>query len=319
MSAVAAPDPAAPSVPAVLVARARVHETVRVTPAVQRVTLASPGFADLAHPGFDTRIKLVLPGPTGALPAVTGDWYEDWLAMPEQERSPMRTYTVRDVLRSADSVHLVVDLVVHDEDRPGDAGPACRWALSAQPGDELLVVGPHRAAERAGQPYGGTEFDPAGRTELLLVGDETALPAIARILADLPPGHVGDAFVEVPTDADLVELVRPPGIEVHWIFRGDAAHGRRLTAAVRRHLGLPAAPGSPAPAGEPHDGPEIWETGAGPQGRDPCEEPADLYAWIAGESWMVRALRRALVGELGLARAQVAFMGYWREGVAMRS
>jgi len=44
----------------------------------------------------------------------------------------------------------------------------------------------------------------------------------------------------------------------------------------------------------------------------------DTYAWIAGESWMVKALRRSLVTELGLERSQVAFMGYWREGVAMK-
>lgn len=45
----------------------------------------------------------------------------------------------------------------------------------------------------------------------------------------------------------------------------------------------------------------------------------DTYAWIAGESWMVRCLRRSLVTELGVDRSQVAFMGYWREGVAMKS
>jgi hypothetical protein len=45
----------------------------------------------------------------------------------------------------------------------------------------------------------------------------------------------------------------------------------------------------------------------------------DLYAWIAGESWMVKALRRSLVTELDVDRRQVAFMGYWRQGVSMRS
>ena len=45
----------------------------------------------------------------------------------------------------------------------------------------------------------------------------------------------------------------------------------------------------------------------------------DLYAWIAGESKMVTGLRRALVKDLGIDRHQVAFMGYWRLGVAMRS
>ncbi len=44
-----------------------------------------------------------------------------------------------------------------------------------------------------------------------------------------------------------------------------------------------------------------------------------VYAWIAGESAMVTSLRRYLVKELGMDRSQVAFMGYWRRGVAMRS
>ena len=43
------------------------------------------------------------------------------------------------------------------------------------------------------------------------------------------------------------------------------------------------------------------------------------YAWIAGESRVVTGLRRHLVKELGFDRRQVAFMGYWRRGVAMRS
>ena len=51
----------------------------------------------------------------------------------------------------------------------------------------------------------------------------------------------------------------------------------------------------------------------------PAPDLADTYAWIAGESWLVKALRRALVTELGVERSRVAFMGYWREGVAMRS
>jgi NADPH-dependent ferric siderophore reductase len=58
---------------------------------------------------------------------------------------------------------------------------------------------------------------------------------------------------------------------------------------------------------------------------EPLPDPAtggdhvDLYAWIAGESAMVTGLRRHLVKELGVDRRQVAFMGYWRRGVAMRS
>ena len=112
---------------------------------------------------------------------------------PDDVRSPMRTYTIRDIVRDGDEVRLVIDFVVHDDHGPRP-GPACRWALAAQPGDVIQVIAPHRLTE-----YGGTEFDPAGRRHLLLFGDETAVPAIARILADLGPGYTGEVFVEVPT------------------------------------------------------------------------------------------------------------------------
>ena len=65
-----------------------------------RIELASPAFADLGENGFDTRFKVILPGPTGALPAippVPEDFYENWLATPDDVRSPMRTYTVGDI------------------------------------------------------------------------------------------------------------------------------------------------------------------------------------------------------------------------------
>src|SRR5690606_41506855 len=56
------------------------------------------------------------------------DWYAAWRALPEEERNPMRTYTVRTVRQNLREVD--VDVVMH-----GDAGPASRWALSAAAGD----------------------------------------------------------------------------------------------------------------------------------------------------------------------------------------
>jgi len=73
--------------------------------------------------------------------------------------------------------------------------------------------------------------------------------------------------------------------------------------------------------------PDLWETPTySSSGEDLAEDAvavghdlAGLYAWIAGESAVVTGLRRALVKDLGMDRRQVAFMGYWRRGVAMRS
>ena len=317
----------ATAAPSVLISEAAVHAVTRVSPAFVRVELASPSFADLGEDGFDTRFKVILPGPTGALPTippVPEDYYANWMGTPDDVRSPMRTYTIRDVVRDGDDVRLVVDFVVH-EDRGHGTGPACRWALAARPGDVIQVVAPHRLSE-----YGGTEFAPAGRRHVLLIGDETAVPALSRILEDLGPGHTGEVFVEVPTSADVLDLPTKPGFETTWFVRDEGACGRRLVQEVRRHLGLPPSSEFAALPELPTDlDIDVWETPRYSSAGEDVDEQLrtrslghdldDTYAWIAGESWMVKALRRSLVTELGLERAQVAFMGYWREGVAMKS
>lgn len=283
--------------PTLLVCSARVRRVERLSPAFVRVVLESPAFTDLAELGFDTRFKLVFPGQV------------------------VRTYTVRDVVEEGADRLLVVDLVVH-EGPVEELGPACRWALSAQPGDEVQVVAPHRRAEE----YGGTEFAPGDRSELLLVGDETAVPAIARILADLDASFTGRAFIEVPDPADVLHLTGPADVEVTWLPRSGAEHGRRVVDEVRGYLGLgpldPAAVAATLPSSLDV---EVWETpafssaGESLDARTFGSDLGGLYAWIAGESWLVKALRRTLVTELGADRSQVAFMGYWREGVAMKS
>src|SRR3712207_5880389 len=96
--------------PAVLVAQAHVRRTERISPAFMRVTLESPAFEELGSDGFDTRFKMVFPGPTGQLPEIPEEpeeWYAHWMAMPEATRSPMRTYTIRDILEE-DGARLLV-------------------------------------------------------------------------------------------------------------------------------------------------------------------------------------------------------------------
>jgi NADPH-dependent ferric siderophore reductase len=313
--------------PSVLLTDAVVHAVSRLSPAFVRVELASPAFVDLGEDGFDTRFKVVLPGPTGELPTippVAEDYYEACFGAPDEVRSPMRTYTIRDIVRDGRDVRLVVDFVVH-EDHGRGLGPACRWALEAAPGDVIHVVAPHRRSE-----YGGTEFDPAERRHLLLIGDETAVPALSRILDDLGPGYTGEVFIEVPSSADILDLPTPAGFETRWLTRNGGECGHRLVQEVRHHLGLPPSKDFDALPELTSDlDIDVWETPrysaagedleAQPHTRLLGHDLDDTYAWIAGESWMVKAMRRSLVTELGLERAQVAFMGYWREGVAMKS
>lgn len=314
-----------PAAPGVLLTETTVHSVVRLSPAFVRVEFASLAFVDLGEDGFDTRFKVVFPGGTGQLPPIPADpedYYETWMNAPDGVRSPMRTYTVRDIVRDGDDMRLVVDLVVHEDQQQNGGhgqGPACRWALAAQRGDVVQVIAPHRL----------TEFDPAERRHLLLIGDETAVPAIARILADLRPGCTVEVFAEVPTCDDIPDLRVPPGIEVKWLPRNDDACGRRLVQEVRRQLGLPPSAEFEALAELPGDVDsdldiDVWETPRCSSAGEDVEAQLhtrslghdldDTYAWIAGESWMVRCLRRSLVTELGMDRSQVAFRSQCRAG-----
>lgn len=169
-------------------------------------------------------------------------------------------------------------------------------------------------------PYGGIEFVPGAARQLLLVGDETAVPAISSILECLPKAARGTAFLEVPETGDVLDLDAPIGVEVVWLPRDGAALGEQLHAAVVAHLGAPA---TVAEVSDDEVDPDLWETPTYSSSGEPlAEESSDhagLYAWIAGESKVVTGIRRHLVGGLGIDRRQVAFMGYWRCGVAMRS
>jgi NADPH-dependent ferric siderophore reductase len=216
---------------------------------------------------------------------------------------------------SGEHTRLVVDIVLHDDHHGGDPGPGSAWASRAEVGDRLVVLAPRR-----GHPYGGIEFAPGDARRVLLVGDETAVPAIAGILRDLPGDASGTAVLEVPLTADVQDLVAPPGVQVRWLPRDGRVLGSLLHDAALETLG--AAPVA-AEVGDDEVDPDLWETPAySSSGEDVAAEPAhhdDLYVWIAGESKVVTGLRRVLVKDLGLDRRQVAFMGYWRLGVSMAS
>jgi NADPH-dependent ferric siderophore reductase len=292
----------------------------RLSPSFVRVELASPALADFGVDGplYDQRIKLIFPGRAG-LPSFEGLTEESgmnsWFELPEEERGFMRTYTVRDVVGEGVDTRLVVDFVVHGPGEP--SGPGGDWGAHAEVGQRLVAMVPRR-----GMPFGGIEFDPEQATQLLLVGDETALPAIASILEDLPADAKGSVFVEVPLAADVQELRRPAGMTVTWLPREGGARGAEIHGAVLDLLGADAA----EPVVDEID-PDLWETPTYSSSGEDVESPVKvvgheydgLYAWIAGEAKVVTGLRRALVKDLGIDRHQVCFMGYWRVGVAMKS
>lgn len=315
----AAPTRQAGASASLCLVRAVVGRVRTLSPNFVRITFTGDSLTEFGNPGetFDQRIKLIFPAPSGALPEVgdTADWYTEWLSTPEASRGSMRTYSVRDVRVGDDGATEVdVDFVLHLV--PGKTGPASSWAAAATVGDEVIAVGPRRGAVDGG----GIEYRPRRAARVLLAGDETAAPAIARILEDAPAGLLGAAFIEVPTAADAQPINGPDGVAVHWLAREGAEHGDRLHRAVAAHLG--EAAGSSADTVDAPDEELVWETPTfsrlGEQIDGRADDSAARYYWIAGESRMVTTLRRRLVKDLGVPRAHVAFMGYWREGVAMK-
>lgn len=310
--------------PPYVLARAEVRAVERVSPNFVRVTFGGSELDEFGTPGdvYDARIKLVFPPASGILPDIdreTDDWWGAYLAVPEDERGSMRTYSIRELRTpaaehvEASGTEVVVDFVLHLA--PGLTGPASLWASRAAVGDELWIVGPRRGRE----DRSGIEYAPGAASSVVLVGDETAAPAIARILEDAPRDLRGIAFIEVPVGEDILPIDAPDRVEVHWLPRGDAAHGLRVIPTVLDYLGDTGHREITVQDAEGED--LVWETpiysGSGEAlGAEAAD--VDRYFWIAGESGVVTTLRRHLVKDLGVDRAQVAFMGYWRRGVAMR-
>lgn len=286
----------------------RVARIEDITPSFRRFTFAGPDLAEFGDPGFDQRIKVVFPTPGGPLDSMpTGvDWYGQWRQEDASRRPALRTYTTRAVRRP--SCEMDIDMVVHPP-----AGPAARWIRDAVVGDELLLFGP--TAGMRGVSL-GVDFVPPRHTGAhLLAGDETAAPAIAVILEQLPATSSGVVVLEVPEEADLAYLPSHPGFRVRAGARVDeGGRGSFLVPQVK------AAAAELAPAGRGAQVEEIdvdrdllWEVPRTAKGGAALKSAA-LYAWLAGEAASIKELRRHLVGELGVDRRAVAFMGYWRAG-----
>jgi NADPH-dependent ferric siderophore reductase len=159
------------------------------------------------------------------------------------DRPPMRDYTPR---YDAVAGRLHIDFAIHD------AGPATEWALQASVGDSLLI------------------------------GDETALPAIGRRLEELPAGSRAVVIAEVEDAGEEQVFASKATLRVQWVHRQAVPPGSSdaLSAALRA-VEFP---------------------------------PGDGFAWAAAESNVARALRRVLIDERGMNPAWVKAAGYWKRG-----
>ena len=242
--------------------RGTVLRTERLTPHMVRVVLGGEGLSAVDAGEFtDHYVKLAFPLPDITYPEPF-DLARIRAEMPRHAWPTTRTYTVRSW--EPELRELTLDFVIH-----GDEGVAGPWAARARPGDQLYFAGPGGAY----RPQPSADWH-------LLVGDESALPAIAASLEGMPDDAEGIALIEVADAAEEQKLTPPSGMELRWLHRGDARVGSLLLRAVR----------------------ELdWRAGT-------------LQAFVHGEAGFVKELRRHLRLQREVPRAQLSVSGYWRLG-----
>lgn len=245
------------------VTTARVLRTGRPTPHLVRLVLGGEELTGLPVGEFtDHYIKIVFPAP-GTRHPIPADLNVLRRDLPRAQWPRLRAYTVR--AWDAASGEMTVDIVHH-----GDVGLGGPWAAALRPGDPVHFVGP------------GGAYAPSPDADWhLLVGDESALPAIAAALERLPAGAPAAVFVEVADPADEQPLASPGAVRLTWLHRGDRPVGEALVAAVRA-LEFP---------------------------------PGDVHAFVHGEATFVKELRRLLRVERGVSRELLSISGYWRRGL----
>jgi len=257
-----------------------VLRTERLSPHWMRVTLGGGEISQFRHMGYDQWFRIFLPlgGDEGLdrLPAKANKMfgYLRYLRIPDGVRPVMRNYSVRAYRPATESAgaEIDVDFVLHGSAADGTAGPASRWAETCEPGESVVIIDE------------GLAFNPArGVDRVVLVADETGLPAIASTCATLPADSSGVAIIEVPSAEDALEFPHPAGITVRWIVREHGIKPGSLALQALTEAALPDAP---------------------------------FHAYIVGEQALPTEARRHLVGERGVSKDLVSFCGYWRVGAS---
>ncbi|GAB78481.1 NADPH-dependent ferric siderophore reductase, contains FAD-binding and SIP domains [Austwickia chelonae] len=245
----------------------QVIDAYDLSPGMRRVVLGGPGVhaherngvavPALVSNGFDDDVKIIVPDPaTGeaVTPEPLPDGRLDW---DERTISLARTYTVRSF--DTETGQLVVDFAQHI------AGLASTWAGRARPGQAVHVAGPKASSAL-----------PTHADSLLIAGDETALPAIARCLEELPAGFPVQAVVEVAETDHIVQLATQADARITWVVRAEGGDFIRTTQECTLDEGTP-------------------------------------YVWIAGEAGRIKPLRRWFTHDCGLPKSDVEITGYWKE------
>lgn len=245
----------------------RVISALQVSPHLRRIRFSGHDLHRFTHRGLHVRLLLPPSGRQPVWPHMGSDGLMTW---PKGEDAlVVRIYTIRAVDAVAGWVD--IDFVLHE----GSHSPGSAFAQGAGAGDVIGMIG----------PGGG---DVPDTQNLLLLGDDTALPAISRILEKLPPTVRAKAIVEVDGLADAVAPA-VANAEITWLYRDGRAPGTTgmLVEALRA------------------------------MGADTL--PADGFVWAGCEFRDFRAIRSILRKEWGLKRDRHLAVAYWRHGVAGES
>jgi NADPH-dependent ferric siderophore reductase len=237
-----------------------VAQVVPRSPRMVRVMLRGPELVGMPVPEPAASVRLLLPSP-GHDQLVFPTWNGNEFLLADGSRPALRTFTPwRDDVASDT---LAVDVVLHGK------GAATEWAARARPGAPVALSGPGRGYAVA-----------ADATAYLLLGDESALPAMTQVLGALPttlPAHV---VVELGDGAGRLDLGTREGLSVEWqVQPPDARPGDTLADAVRL-----------------------------------ADLPDGTHVWAAGEAAAVQRIRRHLFEERGIPRSRTSLRGYWKVG-----
>ncbi|GBR14456.1 siderophore-interacting protein [Asaia spathodeae] len=239
--------------------RITVARIIPLSDTMRRIVFTGEDLHDFVTAGVDDHVKLFFPQPgsdTPVLPDLGAD-----RSAPRDPRLIARDYTPRRF--DEETRELIIDFVLHDE------GPATQWAAQAKPGHVLGMGGPK-----------ASHIAPETLTTHLLIGDDTALPAIARTLETLAPNHRAIVLLDTRETEKAYPLVSHAWIEVHRCEKG----GDETLPDLLRHVVLPSV--------------------------------EKLNVWIAAEIEIARTLRDHLVNEEAVPRTQIRAAGYWRRGDA---
>lgn len=232
--------------------RLQVLRVVDLTPRMRRVTLGGPELAGFISLGSDDHIKLLFPQNAQEQAALESPTFN---IKGDGPQPAMRDYTPRRYDLSKGE--LDIDFVLH-----GD-GPASTWAEQVQVGQHLYIGGPR-----------GSMIVPDIFDSYLLIGNETAIPAIARRLEELPAGRKVLAVIEIADAAEQQVLVSAADVEVIWVLRGQDD-----LLDVVRNLTLPSG---------------------------------TLYSFVATETKLSRQVRRVLLDTHKVNEEYLKAVGYWR-------